>query len=336
MHSLADGRYEIVDELGSGGAARVYRARDTLVGDECAIKIVHERATSKNMARRLRNEHRAMDGISHPNVLPVRDVGVDDEGRGYVVMELAPNGNLSDRVDARGPLPTAEAVERITEVLSALSAAHAQGIVHRDVKPQNILLGADGQALLADFGIALVGAATRATRAGTRLGSVAFMAPEQRLDARSVDQRADVYAVAATLFHLLTGANPVDLFMADITSPRFYGIPEPLVLVIVCATRKDPAERYPDAESMSRAVRAALVQVEQGDSAIANYAVTGSVRLPTTSGTSQVLYTTSHPGTRSPTQATESASPRLFAIVAVVAGLAGASGAALIWYLASG
>lgn len=195
-----------------------------------------------------------MARLAHPNVLAVHDVG-EGEGYDWVVMDLAEGGSLAQRIEA-GPVDRALAVRWIVEVLRALQAAHAAGIVHRDVKPQNILLDRYGHAQLADFGIALMGEEMlRTTRTGMALGSLAYMAPEQRIDARKVTQEADIYAVGATLHHLLTGASPMDLFMAGEHSERLAAVPDDLRGVVVAATRYEPSRRYATAEGMANALQ---------------------------------------------------------------------------------
>lgn len=254
------GRFRIEDVLGRGGTAVVYRGRDELLRVDRAIKVLEAgwSPARDQLRKRLRDEARAMARIHHPHVLSVHDVGeVGDVD--FVVMDLAEGGSLAQKVDRSGPLSAEEAVRLVGEVLEALVVAHRHGIVHRDVKPQNILLGADGRALLADFGIALLNLdeATRSTRSGVAMGSLAYMAPEQRVDARTVTPAADLYSVGATLYHLLTGANPVDLFMAGPESPRLEAVPPALRGPIVRATRYEPERRYASAEEMGRDLRRA-------------------------------------------------------------------------------
>ncbi|MCP4806734.1 MAG: serine/threonine protein kinase [Proteobacteria bacterium] len=251
MAALAD-RYELGDMLGAGGAARVLHARDRRLGVDRAVKLISgsEGPMRAQLRTRLEREARAMAQLDHPNVLRIYDIGHDD-GQDYVVMDLADGGSLSDWLRKRGPMAPDVALPFMIQVLAALAAAHAAGIVHRDVKPQNILLDLRGKALLADFGIAMLDDNQRTTKTGIAMGSVAYMAPEQRLDARSVGPAADLYATGATLYHLLTRANPVDLFTADAASSRFDGVPPRLRDVLVRATRLSPTQRYPDARSMA-------------------------------------------------------------------------------------
>ncbi len=251
------GRYVLGDRLGKGGTAEVYRGWDDLLGVQRALKLltVEHPRVRQSLRRRLRAEAQAMARIQHPNILRISDVGFHEEVD-FVVMELADGGSLAEWIEERGPMAPVVAIGFMLQVLAGLAAAHAAGIVHRDVKPQNVLLDTRGTALLADFGIALVTHEDigRTTRAGVAMGSLSFMAPEQRLDARSVDVTADIYSAAATLFNLLTGNNPVDLFTADEHSPRWGAIPTDLRAIIARGTLLDPAARFPDARSMATAL----------------------------------------------------------------------------------
>ncbi len=257
--TLADGRYRLEAELGTGATATVWRATDTLLGVSRAVKLLSRRAAnSESLRRRLLAEARAMARLEHPNVLRVLDIAAEQD-RDYVVMPLASAGSVADYVDSHGPLPPDLALTWMVQVLSALHLAHAHGIVHRDVKPQNILIGDDGTALLADFGIALLAEdQLRGTRTGVAMGSLAFMAPEQRIDARSVTPAADIYAAGTTLYNLLTAANPVDLFTADADSPRFLGVPPDIAAAIRRAVTYAPGDRFPDARAMALHLNALL------------------------------------------------------------------------------
>ena len=252
------------EALGRGGTAVVYRGLDQVLRVPRAIKVLDAGWTTHRtqLRKRLRDEARAMSLVRHPNVLTVYDV-VESGEFDFVVMDIAEGGSLSARIERTGPLPAAEAAGLLVQVLGALSVAHANGVIHRDVKPQNILLDGEGSPLLADFGIALLNMeeATRSTRTGVAMGSVAYMAPEQRMDARSVGAAADVYACGATLFYLLTGANPVDLFMVGFDSERVRDVPAPLRRVVVTATRYEPDRRYPSAAAMAADLERAVEEL---------------------------------------------------------------------------
>jgi tRNA A-37 threonylcarbamoyl transferase component Bud32 len=262
MHDrVISDRYRLIEPLGSGGAAEVWRARDELLGVDRAVKILSETEAERPTAkRRLRAEAAAIASIDHPNVVRVLEIGTIDE-RDCIVMELVPGGSLADRVVRDGPLPIPEAIERMVEALAGLAAAHAAGIIHRDVKPPNLLLGADGRAVVADFGIALIETGERRTREGVSMGSFAFMAPEQRLDARAVGPEADVYAVGASLFWMVTGRTPVDLFAADPDSPRFGDLDPRLVAAIRAATALEPEDRPQTCAALASRLLAVVPEV---------------------------------------------------------------------------
>lgn len=251
--SVGGGRYVLGEPIGAGGTAWVFRAQDGLLGVQRAVKVLSTETLGRESLRaRLRSEARAMARIEHPNILRVFDVGAEGPFD-WVVMELADGGSLQERLDLAGPLPPHEAVRVTLQVLSALCAAHEAGVVHRDVKPHNILLGRDGVARLADFGIALLNAEdeVRQTRAGVSMGTLAYMPPEQRIDARSVGPGADIYAVGTTFYALLTNENPVDLFAALEGSPRWEAVPPQLRSTVLRATRLLPADRFSSAQEMA-------------------------------------------------------------------------------------
>ena len=265
MKTLDNGRYEIKERLGLGGAAQVYRGLDTHSDEWFAIKVLEQ--GSKNFTERqlhrLRAEVRAMRRLHHPHILRVVRL-VEDEDHTFVVMDLASGGSLAEQVRLKTRLPASHATRHMRQVTEALVAAHEAGIIHRDVKPQNILLDAQGHVLLADFGIAmLIGDPQRRTLQGTALGSLAFSAPEQRRDARSVGPSADLYATGSTLYHLVTGGNPVDLNLAARNSPRFLHLPDALADVIYRATRTRISERFQSARELSDAL--VMVQKTLGD-----------------------------------------------------------------------
>ena len=256
-------RYQLDSVLGEGGCAVVYRAHDQVLDVPRAVKLLTSLGPRREAAReRLHAEARAMALLEHPHVLRVYDV-VSDGTTDCIVMELAPHGSLADQLDRDGPIAPKRALTFVRDVLSALEAAHQAGIIHRDVKPQNVLLNDRGEALLADFGIALITLNDlRMTRTGAAVGSLSYMAPEQRLDARSVGPGADIYGVAATLYVLLTLGNPVDLFTAKLDSPRLAMLPPPLLDIIWRGSRFAPEDRYASAQEMRRAVEAALVNAD--------------------------------------------------------------------------
>jgi serine/threonine-protein kinase len=256
---IGGGRYRIEQVLGTGGTATVYRCLDTRLGVKRAIKRLRPDAVRRGLGGRLETEARAMARVRHPNILAVHDVGVDD-GQIFVVMELAERGSVADRLQRAGPLAPRQACVVGCAVLSALAEAHRHGIVHRDVKPQNIVLTALGVPMLMDFGIASVPdeATYGMTATGTQLGTLAYMSPEQRVDPRRVDARSDLYAAAATLCVLLTVRNPVDLHSLDAQHDLLRGVPPPIARVIAKGARYRAADRYATADEMHAALVAAM------------------------------------------------------------------------------
>lgn len=255
--TLANGRYDLIDLLGRGGAASVYRARDRLLDVERAIKVLGD-GLREHYLERFLTEARAMALLQHPNIVTIYDIGTT-KNDDYIVMELCRGGSLSSRVKADGPLPVPEAVRVAVQTLSALSVLHQEGIVHRDVKPSNILLTETGQAKLSDFGIALLQSqATYRTEPGTAMGTRSFMPPEQRLDAHSVGPQADLYSVATSLYAVITGESPIDLAYARPHSDRWLRLPPELREPLQHACSLTPAERPSTSRAMANELMEAI------------------------------------------------------------------------------
>lgn len=205
---LAD-RYVLDAPIGRGGMGEVWRATDTVLGRQVAVKTIDlGRVTDESAAARFEREARVTAALSHPNVVTVHDTGVEGD-TAYLVMELLPGPSLADRLQ-EGPLPVEDVVEVGRQVASALDAAHARGLVHRDIKPGNIVAAADGRVRVVDFGITQLGEAgaeQALTATHTVMGTAEYLAPEQATGGR-VDGRADLYALGCVLFALLTGEPP--------------------------------------------------------------------------------------------------------------------------------
>jgi serine/threonine protein kinase len=204
-------RYEFQKPLGSGGVGTVYRALDRRTGELVAVKVLNIRASQNpTVHKRLEREFHAATELEHPNI--VRALAFETDGEiSFLVYELVNGCSLGARVEEHGRLPEGEVVRLITQVAQALHYAHSRGVVHRDVKPDNILLLPDGRAKLTDFGLAkTLDANEELTRNATGLGTPHFMAPEQFADAKSAGPRADVYSLGATLYNLVTGRLPFD------------------------------------------------------------------------------------------------------------------------------
>ncbi|MDX1530072.1 MAG: protein kinase, partial [Rhodothermales bacterium] len=257
------GPYRVVREVGRGGMGVVVEAHDPRLGRPVALKFLPPGASAEDDARFL-TEARAASQLDHPHVGTVYDVGQTEDGRRWIAMAYYSGPSLAERI-AEGPLPVEEAVRLAGEVADGLGAAHAAGLVHRDVKPANVVLTAQGTAKVLDFGVAK-GAGEGQTRAGVRFGTLAYMAPEQ-VRADAVDARADLWALGVVLYELLTGRLPFDeedpaallLAILDREPPPVRAlrpeVPEALERVVRQALAKDPARRFATAEAFATALR---------------------------------------------------------------------------------
>jgi serine/threonine protein kinase len=207
VETLAEGRYRVVDVLGRGGMASVYLARDAELERPVAVKVLAEHLADQPEFRdRFLREARLAAGLSHPNVVQVFDVGEED-GTPFIVMECVEGSTVADELKERGRLEPEEVVDLALQICGGLEHAHATGLVHRDIKPQNLLLRPDGTVKIADFGIARAAETTRLTQIGSVLGTAAYLAPEQALG-EEVTASADIYSLGSVLYELLTGRTP--------------------------------------------------------------------------------------------------------------------------------
>jgi len=263
---LLDGRYAVTARIAHGGMATVYLALDTRLDRQVALKVMHaELARDEDFVRRFIGEAKSVARLSHQNVVAVFDQGSDGPFL-YLAMEYVPGRTLKEVLRERGRFTPAAALEIMTGVLDGLAAAHASGIVHRDVKPENVLLTADGRLKVADFGLARAQAAAGQTRAGLLIGTVAYLPPEQ-VTGDATGPRSDVYSAGVMLFELLTGRQPFtgDSPIAvayqhvnqDVPAPSALvpGIPAAVDQLVLAATSRDPALRPADAGEFARAVR---------------------------------------------------------------------------------
>ena len=273
---LIGGRYRLIAPLGEGGMATIWRALDEQLDREVAIKLLREQyGADAGFAARFRHEARAAGSLAHPNIVPVYDYGTDDEGTQFIVMQLVEGDDLATILRERGALDTDEAVRVALGVASALEAAHRRGLVHRDVKPGNILLTDDGDVKVTDFGIARAVAEASMTVTGTTLGSVHYFSPEQaRGD--EVTGASDVYALGIVLYEMLTGRRPFEGDSAagvalkrlseDPPPPTtFRPVPGGLSAIVMRALQREPRDRFPDAGSFAEALR--LWQADPGAAA---------------------------------------------------------------------
>jgi eukaryotic-like serine/threonine-protein kinase len=217
---VAGGRYRLERPLGHGGMASVYLAHDSELDRPVAVKLLAENAAGDDGLReRFVREARLAARLSHPNVVSVFDAG-EDEGRPYIVMEHVAGETLSELIGRRGRLPPEEARALALQAAHGLAHAHASGLVHRDIKPQNLLLRADGTLKIADFGIARAAEGTALTQAGTVLGTAAYLAPEQGLGEQTTPA-SDIYSLGAVLYELLTGRPPYEFdSLADLAEKQ--------------------------------------------------------------------------------------------------------------------
>jgi serine/threonine-protein kinase len=258
--SLFDGRYQVVRKLGAGGMANVYLAEDQELGRRVAIKILNDRhANDDQFVERFRREAKNAAALSHPNIVSIYDRG-EAEGTYYIAMEYLDGRSLKELIVSRGPAPLNVAIEYVRQILSALRFAHRHGIVHRDIKPHNVLVDAEGRVKVTDFGIARAGA-SQMTEAGSIVGTAQYLSPEQARGT-TVDQRSDLYSLGIVLYELLTGTlpfngdTPVEIAMKhlsqtpELPSVKRPELPHELDLVITRALAKDPDDRYQSAEEM--------------------------------------------------------------------------------------
>ena len=262
-------RYRLDAKLGSGGMSTVYLALDETLERRVAIKVLHrEMSDQPDQLERFRRESRAVAQLSHPNVVAVIDAG-DDAGHPYIVFEYVEGETLKQRIDRLGRLPLDEAAAYGIEIGRGLQAAHQAAMVHRDVKPQNVLIDSEGRAKVTDFGIALSLESDGLTKTGRVLGTTDYVSPEQAMG-REVDARSDIYSLGILLWEMLIGDVPfkaetlVGVAMKHVNDPlpdvqkRRPGVSSALTAVIERATRKDPRKRYPDMGSMLADLEGAL------------------------------------------------------------------------------
>lgn len=206
---LLDGRYKIEKLLGTGGMAVVFRAHDMKQDDTVAIKMLRDDiAGDPEALTRFVNESRAVSMLSHPNIVAIRDVSVDTEHK-YLVMEYIDGISLRDYMDKRGVLPLAEIISYTEQILSALAHAHSKGVVHRDIKPQNIMLLKNGTVKVMDFGIAKLPDSDTAPISDKTVGTVYYISPEQA-QSNACDARSDLYSLGVMMYEMSTGKLPFD------------------------------------------------------------------------------------------------------------------------------
>jgi beta-lactam-binding protein with PASTA domain/predicted Ser/Thr protein kinase len=281
IDQVFDGRYKVVRKLGTGGMANVYLAEDQELGRRVAIKMLDDRhAQDEQFVERFRREAKNAAGLSHPNIVSIYDRG-QAEGTYYIAMEYLEGRTLKELLVARGPTPLAVAIDYARQILAAIGFAHRNGIVHRDIKPHNVIVAPDGRLKVTDFGIAR-SVTSQMTEAGSIIGTAQYLSPEQAKGA-PVTPPSDLYSVGIVLYEMLTGTvpftgdTPLEIAMKHLSatpeppSEQRSEIPHELDSIVLRALAKDPADRYQSAEEMdadlARAARGQTVAPETEEAA---------------------------------------------------------------------
>ena len=261
--TLINDRYTLGELLGSGGMAEVCLAHDEVLDRDVALKILkNQYAENHEFVERFRREARSAAALNHPNIVSIYDRGSSEDGTYYIVMEYVPGGTLKERILREGPLDPSAAVELGSQVAQALEAAHEKGVIHRDVKPQNVLLTDTGDAKVADFGIARAANATTTSQPNLVLGTAGYMSPEQA-KGEPVGPQSDLYSLGVVLYEMLTGElpysaeDPVALAMQHVNEPprspkeAKSEVPEALDTLTVKLLAKKPEDRYGSAAALA-------------------------------------------------------------------------------------
>ncbi len=298
--SMLGGRYRLMELLGQGGMATIYRGHDSQLERDVAVKVLRpEFGQDPDFVARFRDEARAAASLSHPNIVAVFDFGQDQRGDQFIVMEMVDGQDLASILRENGPLAPRQAARVGADVAKALHAAHMRGIVHRDVKPSNILISRDGRVKVADFGIARALDDAQVTLPGITMGSVHYFAPEQARG-EPATAASDTYALGIVLFEMLTGHRPfsgdgaaaVALARLTTTPPRpsalRASVPPELDSIVVRAMALDPADRYPSAAALGGALDGFLADGAPAASA-------GAVGAAGAAGAAEVLSTATRP-----------------------------------------
>src|SRR5881392_716860 len=280
--SLIDGRYKVLSRLGSGGMADVFLAEDEQLGRNVALKLLYQRfAEDPGFVERFRREAQAAAGLQHPNVVSVYDRGAYD-GTYYIAMEYLPGRSLKQLIRSEAPLDPVRAIDITAQILKAARFAHRRGVIHRDLKPHNVIVDDAGHVKVTDFGIARAGASDM-TETGSIMGTAQYLSPEQA-QGHAVSAQSDLYAIGIVLYELLTGRvpfdgdSPVTIALKQVSElpipPSAFNpaVPPELDAIVLRALEKDPARRFAGAEEMIaelEQLRGRLVAVPAGQSTAA-------------------------------------------------------------------
>src|SRR5947209_4915545 len=265
--TLIDGRYRVLSRLGAGGMADVFLAEDTQLGRKVALKLLHRRfAEDPGFVERFRREAQAAAGLQHPNVVSVYDRGAFDETY-YIAMEYLSGKTLKQLIREEAPFDPVRAIDLTIQILKAARFAHRRGVIHRDLKPHNVIVDESDHAKVTDFGIARAGASDM-TETGSIMGTAQYLSPEQA-QGHSVSARSDLYSVGVILYEMLTGRVPFDadsavtIALKHVSEPPVAprainpAIPPELEQVVMWALNKDPAHRPANADEFIRALEQA-------------------------------------------------------------------------------
>jgi serine/threonine protein kinase len=262
QRAIIDNRYTLVDPLGGGGMAEVYLAHDDVLDRDVALKILRNQyANDEEFVERFRREAQSAASLSHPNIVSIYDRGRSEDGAYYIAMEHVQRGTLKDRIKRDGPLAPDAATGVAVQIADALQAAHENGVIHRDIKPQNVLVTRTGDVKVTDFGIARA-ASSPLTQTSAVLGTAGYMSPEQAMG-HSVGPQSDLYSLGVVLYEMLAGElpydaeSPISLAMKHVNepprSPREANleVPEPLDAITLKLLAKNPEDRYASATELA-------------------------------------------------------------------------------------
>ena len=277
MQQLVDNRYRIVQPLGNGGMAEVYLAHDGILDRDVALKVMSGRyAGDEEFVERFKREAQSAAALSHPNIVSIFDRGAAEDGTYYIAMEYLPGGTLKDRITKRGAIPPRTAAAVTLQIAGALCAAHERGVIHRDIKPHNILITESGDVKVTDFGIARAASSSTMTRTGSILGTAHYISPEQAMG-EPVGPASDLYSLGVVLYEMLTGELPFDaetplgIAMKHVSGhlrpPKEVNpqVPEGINAITARLLAKDPLDRYANDAELIEDLERFLAGLEPSD-----------------------------------------------------------------------